>query len=38
MTFSWTPIEPHTSWPSLESMSTRVTAAVPWRSSRMRTL
>ncbi len=36
--FSETPIEPHTSWPSEASISTRVTAPVPLRSSRMRTL
>ena len=38
MTFSETPIEPHTSWPSDASSSTRVTASVPLVSSRMRTL
>ena len=38
MTFSETPIEPHTSWPSEASSSTRVTASVPFVSSRMRTL
>ena len=36
--FSETPIEPHTSSPSDESSSTRVTAPVPFVSSRMRTL
>src|SRR3954452_4841454 len=38
ITFSETPIEPHVSTPSDESSSTRVTAPVPLRSSRMRTL
>ena len=38
MMFSETPIEPHVSTPSLASSSTRVTAPVPLRSSRMRTL
>ena len=38
MTFSLTPMAPHVSWPSLESMSTRVTAPVPLVSSRIRTL
>ena len=38
MTFSETPIEPHTSWPSEASISTRVIAPVPLASSRMRTL
>ena len=38
MRFSETPIEPHTSWPSEASISTRVTAPVPFVSSRMRTL
>src|SRR6185437_409402 len=33
--FSETPIDPHTSCPSEASMSTRVTAPVPWLSSRM---
>ena len=36
--FSETPIEPHTSCPSEASISTRVTAPVPWLSSRIRTL
>ena len=36
--FSETPIEPHTSCPSEASISTRVTAPVPFVSSRMRTL
>ena len=31
MTFSDTPIEPQTSWPSEASSSTRVTAPVPFR-------
>ena len=38
MMFSETPIVPHSAWPSEESSSTRVTAPVPWCSSRMRTL
>ena len=38
MMFSETPIEPHSRSPSEESSSTRVTAPVPWCSSRMRTL
>ena len=38
MTFSETPIEPHTSWPSEASISTLVTAPVPFDSSRIRTL
>ena len=38
MMFSETPIEPHDSWPSEESSSTRVTAPVPWWESRIRTL
>src|SRR4051812_31339624 len=38
ITFSDTPIEPHVSTPSEESSSTRVTAPVPFFSSRMRTL
>ena len=38
ITFSVTPIEPQTSWPSEASSSTRVTAPVPFVSSRMRTL
>src|SRR4029077_17444989 len=38
MTFSETPIVPHASWPSEASISTRVTAPVPFVSSRMRTL
>src|ERR1700712_4912195 len=37
MTFSETPIVPHTSSPSEVSSSTRVTAPVPFASSRMRT-
>jgi hypothetical protein len=31
-------MEPHDSWPSEESSSTRVIAPVPWSSSRIRTL
>src|SRR5205085_9171645 len=38
MMFSDTPIEPHVSVPSVASSSTRVTAPVPLRSSRMATL
>ena len=38
MMFSDTPIDPQVSRPSLASSSTRVTAAVPFTSSRMRTL
>ena len=38
MMFSETPIEPHSRWPSEESSRTRVTAPVPWCSSRIRTL
>ena len=38
MMFSDTPIEPQTSWPSEASSSTRVTAPVPFASSRIRTL
>ena len=38
MTFSLTPIAPHDSCPSVVSSSTRVTASVPFASSRMRTL
>ena len=38
MMFSETPIVPHSRSPSLDSSSTLVTAAVPWLSSRMRTL
>ena len=38
MMFSETPIVPHSRSPSAESSRTRVTAPVPWASSRMRTL
>ena len=38
MMFSETPMAPQVSWPSVVSSSTRVTAPVPLRSSRMRTL
>src|SRR5207237_5276877 len=38
MMFSETPIVPHVSTPSVESSRTRVTAAVPLRSLRIRTL
>ena len=38
ITFSWTPMAPHVSVPSEASSSTRVTAAVAFASSRMRTL
>src|SRR4051794_1637995 len=38
MMFSETPIVPHSLSPSVESSRTRVTAPVPWASSRMRTL
>ena len=38
MMFSETPIVPHSRSPSAESRRTRVTAPVPWSSSRMRTL
>ena len=38
MMFSETPIVPHSRLPSAESSRTRVTAPVPWASSRMRTL
>ncbi len=38
MMFSETPIVPHSPLPSAESSRTRVTAPVPWASSRMRTL
>ncbi len=38
MMFSETPIVPHSRSPSEESSRTRVTAPVPWLSSRMRTL
>ena len=38
MMFSETPIVPHSRSPSEESSRTRVTAPVPWASSRMRTL
>ncbi len=38
MMFSETPIVPHSRAPSAESSRTRVTAPVPWASSRMRTL
>ena len=38
ITFSWTPIAPHVSVPSVASSSTRVVAPVAFHSSRMRTL
>ena len=38
MMFSETPIVPHSRSPSEESSRTRVTAPVPWVSSRIRTL
>ena len=38
MMFSETPIVPHSRPPSAESSRTRVTAPVPWASSRIRTL
>src|SRR6478672_7061400 len=38
MMFSLTPIEPHEPWPSEVSSRTRVTASLPFVSSRMRTL
>ena len=38
MMFSFTPTVPHSSLPSVDSMSTRVVAPVPAAESRMRTL